>query len=96
MNEKIKELANKAGISYLYDYSLDGHAVVCNLSDIEKLAGLILKECLSICDKEKAEYQKFRQVTDDFTEKNIYAEGEVAAMGIKYKIKHLFGVKNDQ
>lgn len=92
MNEKIKELANKAGISYLYDYSEDGHAVVCNLGDIEKLVGLILDECLSICDKETAEYKKFRQVTDDFTEKNIYAEGEVAAASIKYKIKHLFGV----
>lgn len=46
MNEKIKQLANKAGISYLYDYSEDGHAVVCNLSDIEKLVGLILNECI--------------------------------------------------
>lgn len=50
MNEKIKELANKAGISYLYDYSEDGHAVVCNLNDIEKLAELIIKECAELVD----------------------------------------------
>lgn len=94
MNERIKELANKAGCDYLYDYSSDGHAMVCNVSDIEKLVGLILDECLSICDKEKAEYQKFRQGTSDFDEKNIYAEGEVAAASVKYKIKHHFGVNN--
>ena len=41
----IKQLANKAGCDYLYDYSDDGHAIVCNLTDIEKLVELIVKEC---------------------------------------------------
>jgi hypothetical protein len=50
MNERIKELANKAGCDYLYDYSEDGHAVVCNLSDIEKFAKSIIQECLKIIE----------------------------------------------
>jgi hypothetical protein len=47
MNEKIKAIANKAGCDYLYDYSEDGHAVVCNLSDIEKFAQLLIEECVT-------------------------------------------------
>ena len=47
MNEKIKALANKAGCDYLYDYSEDGHAVVCNLSDIEKFAELLIEQCVT-------------------------------------------------
>jgi hypothetical protein len=47
MNEKIKALANKAGCDYLYDSSEDGHAVVCNLSDIEKFAELLIEQCVT-------------------------------------------------
>ena len=48
MNEQIKKLAKEAGCDYLYDYSVDGHAIVCNLSDIEKLAELIVAECAQV------------------------------------------------
>ena len=30
MNERILELMKQAGLSYLYDYDTDGHAMVCN------------------------------------------------------------------
>ena len=46
MNEQIKELARKAGISILYEYDgYDGHAGVANFDDIEKFAELIVAEC---------------------------------------------------
>lgn len=49
MNDSlIKQLANRAGCDYLYDYSDDGHAIVCNLSDIEKLVELVVKECARV------------------------------------------------
>jgi hypothetical protein len=57
MNDKIKEIAQKAGIGILYDYSepddLDGfstHAGVCDLKDINKFAELIIQECAKIAD----------------------------------------------
>lgn len=51
MNEQIKELARKAGISILYEYDgYDGHAGVANFDDIEKFAGLIVKECAKFMD----------------------------------------------
>lgn len=43
MNDKIKEIAKQAGLSYLYDYDADGHAMVCSEKDIEKFADLMLK-----------------------------------------------------
>jgi hypothetical protein len=81
MNERIKELANKAGCDYLYDYSVDGHAIVCNLSDIEKLAELIVKECLSIvksntygpCGEYDYSYSDENSAADDRAE-TIYEE----------------------
>ena len=49
MNERIKELARKAGISILYEYDgYDGHAGVANFDDIEKFAELIVKECMKL------------------------------------------------
>lgn len=51
MNERIKELAKQAGCDYLYDYSSDGHAMVCNVADIEKFAELIVRECVDIAYK---------------------------------------------
>ena len=49
MNERIKLLAEQAGISILYEYDgYDGHAGVANLADIEKLAQSIIRECRDI------------------------------------------------
>jgi hypothetical protein len=50
MNERIKELAEQAGCGYLYDYSADGHAMVCNVNDIEKFAELLVKECAMLVE----------------------------------------------
>ena len=50
MNNRIQELAKKAGLSYLYDYDADGHAMVCSESDIKKFAELIIVECMAQCD----------------------------------------------
>jgi hypothetical protein len=48
MNERIKELMKQAGLSYLYDYDTDGHAMVCNEKDIKRFAELIVKECARV------------------------------------------------
>ena len=67
MNKRIKAIANKAGCDYLYDYSEDGHAVVCNLSDIEKFAKLIIQECLSVIE-EMNPHDTERDIDDIFDE----------------------------
>lgn len=47
MNERIKELARKAGISILYEYDgYDGHAGVANFDDIEKFADLMMLDLI--------------------------------------------------
>ena len=56
MNKRIKKIANKAGIGYLYDYSEDGHAVVCNLTEIEKFAELVIQECIDTMHKRGKKY----------------------------------------
>ena len=51
MNERIKELARKAGISILYEYDgYDGHAGVLNFDDIEKFAQLLVSDVLREVD----------------------------------------------
>ena len=51
MNQRIKELAKQAGLSYLYDYDADGHAMVCSEKDIKKFAELIVRECIDCCEQ---------------------------------------------
>jgi hypothetical protein len=87
MNERIRELAEQAGI-----YKL-------NLSDeteywiMEKFAELIVQECMTMCDNVSADYFKHRKAADDFQDKNIYAEGESACDEVRYEIKKHFGVE---
>lgn len=50
-NERIKEIATRAGCSYLYDYSVDGPAMVCNVEDIENFAKLLIEDCVNICQQ---------------------------------------------
>lgn len=53
MNKKLQALAKEAGISVLYEYDgYDGHAAVCNLTDIEKFASLIVRQCMSQISKQ--------------------------------------------
>ena len=61
--------------------------------DRHKFAELIVRECMSFCDETRSAYLKHRKASDDFTDKNIYAEGEAASDTIKYKMKQHFGVE---
>lgn len=47
MNKRIKELAQKAGVSFLME---DDHSMVMNGKDLEMFAELIIRECLKITD----------------------------------------------
>ena len=81
MNERIKELIEQA-----YDPEY-GFIIP------EKFAELIVAECMKTCDETQAAYLKHRKASDDFQDKNIYAEGEAACDIIKYKLKKQFGVQ---
>jgi hypothetical protein len=79
MNEQIKELARKAGISILYEYDgYDGHAGVANFDDIEKFAGLIVKQCAEIALQ-----------SGNITNKS--AQAKIEAQRIYHKIQDQFG-----
>lgn len=80
MNERIREIMLEAGYAAP---ELAGRA--------NKLVELLLNECISIAEQERAEYEKHRKSTFDFDEKNIYAEGEAACDSIKYRIKLRLG-----
>lgn len=88
MNKRIKELAAEA--TSWYTERAQGAPVAWEWE--EKFAELIVRECMTICKETQANYFKHRKVADDFTDKNIYAEGEAASDIIKYKIKKHFGV----
>jgi len=51
MNERIEELAEQAGIEFDDDFSLEPETIYyLKLSDFEKFAELIIRECCSIAD----------------------------------------------
>ena len=82
MNEQIRKLM------------LESDCISLNISNkLEKFAELIVGECMTMCDETRADYFKHRKAADDFTDKNIYAEGEAASDIIKYKMKKHFGVE---
>jgi hypothetical protein len=86
MNERTKELWAKCVIKHAND-PMNWQTVA------DGFAELIIRECMSICDVEKADYDKYRKGAWDFDEKNIYSEGAAACDTIKHKMKHRFGVK---
>jgi hypothetical protein len=100
MNERIKELAEQAKeyadtkYSKLVSTSRWGDSVP-GIRELytEKLAELIVRECMTMCDTLSADYLKHREAADDFLDKNIYAEGEVACDILRYKMKKHFGVE---
>ena len=93
MNQRIQELAEQAGFSFKYKTAPDEMNPGHKLTDLEKFAELIVRECMSFCDETRSAYLKHRKASDDFTDKNIYAEGEAASDTIKYKMKKHFGVE---
>jgi len=88
MNERIKELAEQATAAVTKP---DGHYIVQAWQS--KFAELIVAECMSMCDERRAVYFGHRMASDDFIDKNMYAEGETACDAIRYKIKQHFGVE---
>jgi hypothetical protein len=82
MNERLRELMLEAGYAAP---ELAGRA--------NKLAELIVKESMSMCNELKAQYLTSRKSTMDFDEKHIYAEGEAACDTLRYKMKKQFGVE---
>ncbi len=88
MNERIKSLLAKAHLDVMENLGgMDTNHVS------EKFAELIVRECMNICDVEKADYDKCRKGAWDFDEKNIYSEGASACDTIKHKMKHRFEIK---
>lgn len=79
----IKKLANQAGCDYLYDYSADGHAMVCNVDDIEKFAELIVKECARTVNDTEYPYE-------DTSHKDTW---DACCVWSAEKLKEHFGVE---
>ena len=88
MNERIRQLAQQA-VNSISDH------IDFDIPDVfkKKFAELIVAECMKTCDETQAAYLKYRKESDDFQDKNIYAEGEAACDIIKYKLKKQFGVQ---
>ena len=90
MNERIRELAIEAGMIV---GEANGFDMTRLMPREVKFAELIIRECMKTCDETQAAYLKYRKESDDFQDKNIYAEGEAACDIIKYKLKKQFGVQ---
>ena len=51
MNDRIRKLAEQAGIEFDDDFPLEPETIYyLKLSDFEKFAELIVRECLAICE----------------------------------------------
>lgn len=62
---------------------------------VTTFAELIVKECLDICEAQRATYTKLCKDAMDFRDKNLYAEGEITAHRIRLSIQKQFGVENE-
>ena len=93
MNERIYTLAEQASATRWND-ELNGNSIDFSPEQLDKFAELIVRECMLFCDETRSDYLKHRKASDDFTDKNIYAEGEAASDIIKYKMKKHFGVES--
>jgi len=80
MNERIKEIAEQAGIEFVYDPTETPMRafVECWEDELEKFAELIIKECIDIADQESK------------TQRSNY--GKQAADQIWHTIQNRFGV----
>jgi hypothetical protein len=93
MNKRIRELAEKSGFFPVPDDTESDWEYRAENARYEKFAELIVAECMSMCDERRAVYFGHRMASDDFIDKNMYAEGETACDAIRYKIKQHFGVE---
>lgn len=83
MNERIKELALKCGAWHqVYDnkqFMLDGNF------DVEKLAKLVVKDCMEIVQNLSPGYKDYRDQIEDAFRRDCVLE-----------IKHKFGIKDEK
>ena len=97
MNKRIKELAEQADIHFHKGGTLDagpnGIAKFVLYSDIEKFAGLLIKECMEMATELEAQYFNNRKEQTDPKMKKIYTEGEAACDILRFKMKQHFGVE---
>ena len=89
---------NEQLLEKLFEQATNGNGFPIGVNSIHadelrKFAELIVRECMLFCDETRSDYLKHRKASDDFTDKNIYAEGEAASDTIKYKMKKHFGVE---
>lgn len=98
MNEKIKELAEKAGCKVLddgdwYIPTANGleKIVYTHGVGLEKFAELIIHECIQICDESRLDYLSHRKSAHDPEDRLVYNEGIAASDNIKYKIVRKLG-----
>ena len=85
VNEQIERLAKQAGCTI--------DRLGFGEGNLEKFAELIVQQCMSMCDEQRAYYFGHRMASDDFIDKNMYAEGEAACDILQYKMKKHFGVE---
>ena len=95
MNERIQELHQQAKdfINEVSDADGVYQGKEYPQAVREKFAELIVQDFLSICKTEGDGYYKLRKSEVDFSEKNIYAEGETACDRIRVMTKRHFGVE---
>lgn len=91
MNKRIQELLTEA-TEVVHSHGAFGESERYEQVNYEKLAKLIIQDCLSACSLIEAQYHRQRKSAFDFTEKSIYGEGEAASGLIKRHIERQFGV----
>jgi hypothetical protein len=92
MIERIKELSRVAHSAADSTYAQSPDAIWLKEYN-KKFAELIVQQCMSMCDEQRAYYFGHRMASDDFIDKNMYAEGEAACDILQYKMKKYFGVE---
>jgi len=103
VNERIEQLAGQLGpVATVGDwgrvewadnvYPQRGDKMYAAV-DLAKFAELIVRECANICDAKRAKYTKLSKDADNFTDKNLWAEGEISAHRIRISIQEHFGVE---
>jgi hypothetical protein len=78
MNERIKELAEQAGFN-MHNDLIDGH----NFNyEIEKLANIVIQECVSVVENLSPGYKDYRDQIEDAFRRDCVEE-----------MKHKFGIE---
>lgn len=84
MNEHLKKLALEAG-----------YAAPELAGRMHKLADLIIRDCLEVCEANRIMCARARMKTDDFSEKNIIAAAEVKSSAIGRQLAERYGISDE-